>query len=241
MLEIDCKHTKFNKPWKRGSGTVNSSGNHKRDLHGHHVNITNGSLKRQLSPVCFENSGLTKEMWNFEISSVHNALDFTMPTQESSPGKIKTRAKPELSGRRSLRTSQSKSQIKGYSKEISQARDSGTGNREDIEGPICRDQNPTISIKNQRITRKPSEKRVRNLADHLKPIDLKSLTKRQIRDLKDGRESPERLIWKYGEEQFFTVNPDDNRKLNEEGLSSKNTLAKNDIFLSPENFVGSHK
>ena len=196
-----------------------------RDSLEQYVNIARGSPKQPLSPVNFEKSGLTQEMWNLKKFEFHNALDITMPTQESGPDKIRTMSKPELTERKNFRISQSKSHVKENSKESSQARYSGTSSSKNIVSSTWGDQNLRAFIESQGITRKPSKKGVRHLANCLEPVDIKGLTKRQIRDMKEGRKSHEHLINKYREAQSIKVNPNDNQKVSNEGHCSINTPA----------------
>ena len=179
------------------------------------MNITKGSLEQPLSPGTFKNSGLTQEMQNLEITGSHNTRDNTMPIQESSPG-----------------TSQSKLQVKKYLKESYQICDSGTGISKDIASPTCRVHNSRASTESQGGTRKPQGDRVKHLVDCLKPADIKGLTRRQRRDLKEGRKSPEHLIRKYTKKQSLKVNHEDNQKVSKEGWSSNNVPVEN-CFLPP--------
>ena len=120
-------------------------------------------------------------------------------------------------------TSKSKSEVWENSDWRSQAGDCRNKRSKDSTNPTCRNQNQSGSIGSPRITRKPSKKKVSQLADYLIPWDSKSLAGGQMRDLKDERKTRKRLVANNTEEQPAKVD------LNKKSSPSKR-LFKTSLF-----------
>ena len=81
--------------------------------------------------------------------------------------------------------------------------------------------------------RRTPENKLLWLADSLTPNDIKGLTKKQVRELKEGIKSPKHLIEKYTKQQLSKENLVTNQKELEDVRSVSNKLPQTGIFISP--------
>ena len=70
-----------------------------------------------------------------------------------------------------------------------------------------------MSTESSEITSNPSVKKIRKVANSLRPQDIKELSKEQLKGLNDGRKAPKHLIERYVEQELIIDKAEDNEKV----------------------------